>query len=615
MKSIAQNDPVVISQESQIEPAVDWERTNSVIYTRLLEQCPDDLLVCVRQRFDIGELAAACADYRQFAGQRGQEERYAVITLCWALLLKYLRGWSYRRTCMEIRANFLCRWFVGYGIEEPTLCYVTLQRFAAWVTINHAHLLFIAILTQIDEDFPANPVQAGDTFALLANVAPQSRTAMLRDAGRRLLNQVQQATPMAYAQIQAEFDLDALFGAHDAAPEYRLSKAERDRLELATALAAAQLLHRAALALPPLSGPLTVERAALERWRTILAKLVDDEFMVTADAQGVPCSARICTKSERGSFVLGSTMDPDATFRKHGKRCDLGYNVQVAADGRFVRAIFATTGAASDSSGVATLVEQQATELGTMPTRLVYDRAAGLPKIFADVARASGGQTQLVARLIDHSKGQPGFSPLDFTLNEDGSLTCPNGQTTSTCYRNQAADGWNYRFAAKLCLGCPLRELCRNEAPQDSTQDSTQDSEGASTQVDPPTEMQAETQVETGAKTKKKRRKGPKPTSYRQVFISHYRAQQRTAILYTKSPAFVEDMKFRASIERIIAALVRYNDARHAHGRGLANADFQMQMAATAYNLKKWHKLTLDAERATHYRPGEPPPDPPSEPA
>lgn len=615
MKSIAQNDPVVISQESQIEPAVDWERTNSVIYTRLLEQCPDDLLVCVRQRFDIGELAAACADYRQFAGQRGQEERYAVITLCWALLLKYLRGWSYRRTCMEIRTNFLCRWFVGYGIEEPTLCYVTLQRFAAWVTINHAHLLFIAILTQIDEDFPANPVQAGDTFALLANVAPQSRTAMLRDAGRRLLNQVQQATPMAYAQIQAEFDLDALFGAHDAAPEYRLSKAERDRLELATALAAAQLLHRAALALPPLSGPLTVERAALERWRTILAKLVDDEFMVTADAQGVPCSARICTKSERGSFVLGSTMDPDATFRKHGKRCDLGYNVQVAADGRFVRAIFATTGAASDSSGVATLVEQQATELGTMPTRLVYDRAAGLPKIFADVARASGGQTQLVARLIDHNKGQPGFGPLDFTLNEDGSLTCPNGQTTSTCYRNQAADGWNYRFAAKLCLGCPLRELCRNEAPQDSTQDSTQDSEGASTQVDPPTKMQAETQVETGAKTKKKRRKGPKPTSYRQVFISHYRAQQRTAILYTKSPAFVEDMKFRASIERIIAALVRYNDARHAHGRGLANADFQMQMAATAYNLKKWHKLTLDAERATRYRPGEPPPDPPPDPA
>ena len=102
----------------------------------------------------------------------------------------------------------------------------------------------------------------------------------------------------------------------------------------------------------------------------------------------------------------------------------------------------------------------------------------------------------------------------------------------------------------------------------------------------------------------------PKPTSYRQVFISHYRTQQRTAILYTKSPAFVEDMKFRASIERIVAALVRYNDARHAHGRGLANADFQMQMAATAYNLKKWHKLTLDAERATRYRPGDPPPDP-----
>ncbi len=53
----------------------------------------------------------------------------------------------------------------------------------------------------------------------------------------------------------------------------------------------------------------------------------------------------------------------------------------------------------------------------------------------------------------------------------------------------------------------------------------------------------------------------------------------------------------------IIAALVRYNQARHARSIGLAKADFQVRLAATAYNLKKWHKLSLDKAKAARTKP------------
>ena len=57
-----------------------------------------------------------------------------------------------------------------------------------------------------------------------------------------------------------------------------------------------------------------------------------------------------------------------------------------------------------------------------------------------------------------------------------------------------------------------------------------------------------------------------------------------TAILYTKTESFKRDMQFRSTIERTIAALVRYHDARHARSVGLGQADFQVRMAATADN-------------------------------
>lgn len=578
--------PAIVIQELEKNHEGAWHWFSEQYDLHQEKQAADSLLVRVRQRFKLEKPIAACQGYRLYAGKRGQEAAYSLPILCRALLLKYLMGWSYRRTCQEIRQNNECRRFVGYRLDEATLSYITLQRFAIWVLLNQPRGFFNEILQQIDADFPegASSAQVGDTFALLANVAEQSRTMMLRDGCRRLLHYLQQVAPVRHQQLWVELKQEELFGKAGDLPEYCLDKTQRDALEFKTALAADGCFYLVWRQFASLPRQNTLEFHALQRWLAILDKMLCDEFVFEAGEEAHSLSVRYCTEKERGSFVIGSTIDPEATFRKHGDLNQLGYNVQVAASGHFIREIFAQTGATNDGSGVADLVAHQLEHLGVVPTKLIYDRAAGSPKIFHDVAKAGAGKTQLVARLIDHSRNSDRFGPLDFTLSEDGWLTCPNGKSTHICYRSNAADGYDYRFSAETCQGCPLRQRCRGEMPTVIT------------------ENPAPALPLLG---KANKRKTTKATSHRQVFISDYRDRQRAAILYTKSEQFKLDMQFRSNIERIIAALVRYNGARHAHSKGTAKADFQARMAATAFNLKKWHKLTLEKEKATRYKPSD----------
>ena len=56
-------------------------------------------------------------------------------------------------------------------------------------------------------------------------------------------------------------------------------------------------------------------------------------------------------------------------------------------------------------------------------------------------------------------------------------------------------------------------------------------------------------------------------------------------------------MKLRPTIERIIANLVRYHDARDARRRGRRNCQYQAHMNALAFNLRQW--LRQLARRST----------------
>jgi hypothetical protein len=261
------------------------------------------------------------------------------------------------------------------------------------------------------------------------------------------------------------------------------------------------------------------------------------------------------TKPSTSSFRLGSTTDTDATYRVHsndGSKTDFGYNVGVLVSSHFIREIQVATGAQPDPVGLPDLMRAQYQYHDLIPSKLIYDAAAGEGKTRHLFNLATQGHSQLVAPLIAHDKNSPRFRPHQFQLSKDGlTLSCPNGVSSSVAYPSQSGDGRIFRFSATQCHDCPLWQQCRDA------------------------------------------KQSPNANVMRQVFISDFRLEVEAARTYNASDDFKADMKLRFRVEQIIAHQTRYNGARVARFIGLAKCDFQAKMSAMALNLKAWMTLTV----------------------
>jgi hypothetical protein len=286
-------------------------------------------------------------------------------------------------------------------------------------------------------------------------------------------------------------------------------------------------------------------RQPVTTWLAHLDKILADEFTLTRDAQQHVTAAAEQPKDAKGSYRLGSATDPDATYRVHDEQTDFGYNVNVAATQHFIREVQVATGAQPDPLAIPQVLRAQQQHHDLTPAKFIYDAAAGTGKHFATVAASTHGQTQLVAPPIPYDTRTARFTPDDFALSpDDTTLTCPHGRTSATAYRSQSGQGRNFRFTAKQCAACPLASPCRGAAVQ--------------------------------------------PEHMRQVFISDFRSALALARTYAQTADFQADMKLRATIERIIANLVRYHGARQARRRGQPNCQYQAHMNAMAFNLRQW---------------------------
>ena len=653
MQSLAELSESVTCGNAGVEEQL-WEWFSGKVYCGVVSEAADELVVRVRQRFSLGAVVAACQGYRKYAGGRGHAAQYGLAGLCWALLLRRLYGWDLRTLEKQIRDNLLVRWATGFALHEATPDHTVLWRFEDWMRQQHLDLMFVTVLHQIDEDFPEEQSAAfiGDTFGTQANIQDVSLNTLLRQTCQHLLSALQKALPAAYTTCVTQLDPVGLFGANAEVPEQRITAEERTRRTLCTAQAAMDLLAVVEPYVPvPHVADARQEAAyeALRRWGAILTKMLADEFttkplpvkqpradrgpkqgqqksataptvgdpsgpesaildapepvMQASATSGLDSSAtfssvaassaaassaaassaaassapeksidsapaaqtppspaataqthplRRCLQKERGSFRIISANDTDATVRNHGKSIMLGYNAAVLASQRFVRYLLTFTGSTADGACVAPLIASHRDRCGFSPAKYIFDRAAGTPKSIADVARASHGTTQLVARQIAYSQRSACFPPAAFTLTAAG-LICPNGVLTTHAYPTRFDDAFNYRFLTTQCQDCPLWSQCRH----------------------------------------------PKCDPYRPrtVRIAPYAVIYQKQLAYLDSPQAKVDFAFRSPIERIIAALTRFNGARRARVRGLLKVSFQNLMAATAFNLKTWFTLTLQREK------------------
>ena len=573
-----------------------WCWLSEQVYAQACAMNPEHLLVLVGKRFNFAEIVKRCQGYRQYCGKDGQAARHSLGQLCRASVVKSLYNWSYETVSEEAGQQLLVRWFIGYGLHEKALSDTTLWHFEQWLKAQEPRLLFSELYQQIRQDFPvaSQALQVGDTFAMQSVCREQSRTEMLREGCRTLLRRLAQVCPAAHSEVQQALDNKRLFGIEKELKEWWLDQSARNRLEVNTAYGALECVILVRQQEQSRRFAHLLEYEGVRHWLGLVEKVLNDEFELegegkektakpnqpncpappSASSQGEPkepsqalmaaqvvagvvVNLRHRQEHRKGSYALGSMKDREATFRLHGDKISFGYNINLAADQDFIAEINAVTGATPDASGVAALIANQKAFLGCVPAKLVYDRAVGKPFYFAAVDKASDGQTQLVARLIDSSKNARVFSPNAFALGEDGYLTCPNHLRTNRAYRAVGAEGWSFRFKADECKGCPLWDKCREA--------------------------------------------GSKATSHRTVFVSDYAHQQRQALAYTKTAEFQLDMQQRPAIERIIACLTRYNGGRQNKARGVVNADFQSRNSAIAYNLKHWCVLTLEKKAATRH--------------
>ena len=539
-----------------VEALLQW--FSDGVYASLLARAGNHWLLQLPQRFDFTPLEQVCAAFHHDQGP-GAPPTHAVPRLVRALLVGYLFNWSLRELEWHIRFNLLIKWFVGYAVYEFGPDHATLDRFEVWVCTHQHRAYFDAVLRQIDADFPEQRRQAqvGDTFALQANAAKESLIRLIRHTCQRLLTSLADLDAAAHAEVQAQLDRAALFGAPDEKRAYALDAAQRQARLETTVRAAVQCAHQVRGCLARLTRLSEGQRAPLTAWLECLDKILADEVQITRNAQGETTAVTELPDAKKGSYRVASATDPDATYRVHGPdKVDLGYNVSVAATQDFIREIQADTGAQPDPVAIPEVLTAQQEHHGFFPPKFIYDKAAGTGKTHNDVAKATDGQTQLVAPLIDHTKNATRFTPEDFTLSPDGqTLTCPNGKATTTAYRSGSGEGRNFRFPAPQCAGCKLLAQCRgDEVPADHM---------------------------------------------RQVFISDHRSAAAHARTYAHTPEFKADMQLRPGIERIISNLTNYHGARRARRRGQDKADFQAKMSGTVFNLRQWlRKLAARADQA-----------------
>ncbi len=544
-----------------LEPLKLW--FSQYIYDRFLERHQNHPLVILNQIVDFSAMEEACADYHHQKGP-GRCPTHTVPKLVRAIFIQYYSNYSLRGSEFHIRCNLLIKWFVGYDIFDEGPDHSTLNRFETYLALNYPRLLFDVILKQIDNAFPDDHKrpQIGDTFAILANAAMESLIKRLRHSCQQLLLAYKIANPSAYDKLWVQLDRKAIFGFEKEKIEYHLSTGQRKERLLNCINGIRDCL--AVIEKETLAKP-------VQKWVVKLEKILADELCLNTNKEGRVIEARLLPKEERGTYRICSGTDPDATIRNHGPdKQDFGYNGSVAATVNFVREIRADTGSQPDAAAIPALLEEQIEQHDICPHKFLYDQAAGLGKYAAEVDEVTNGKTQLV---VDpkptKKKSDEQFSPQDFILSEDEKrLTCPNDVETQRKYRSGSGDGYNFRFMAPDCAGCPFVQKCRGKKNKPPV-------------ADP-------------------------PITPRNVFISDYYLFYKRLVDYSGTDEFKSDMKLRPQIERVIAGLVLFCGARRARFRGVEKVDYQMKMCGTVYNVKRWLVLLSGKRHKKRRRFGAP---------
>lgn len=253
---------------------------------------------------------------------------------------------------------------------------------------------------------------------------------------------------------------------------------------------------------------------------------------------------------------LRTLTDPDVRRNKHGEFYD-GYlcDVMMDADSELITALDILPANADEAANAEALIEQEESAHGNDVQQLSIDaigyNGAVLQALSDDV---NGPQVTVFVPPKEQPPRHPElFQGGAFTLNEAGDeLTCPNGETTRTRYRDSRQHGWKYHFRTAQCRHCPLRAQCL-----------TANNNRA-----------------------------------RQVSKNDFQAQYTVAQQRATTDEYKEVRKQHPAIERKLNELVRWHQGRHVRYRGRGRVQIQFLLLGVVVNCKRIVRLLLAAPSA-----------------
>jgi IS5 family transposase len=426
---------------------------------------------------------------------------------------------------VRAQTDLAFRWFLQLGLDEELPNHTSDTYFRNRIGAEPFVQVFQDLVSQAREHgLVKDRLRLKDATHLLAAASDQSPRALVAQVRDRLLS----AAEPYFAEWVVE-QRSCLETLRQVTAEYSEAEQLAARVEFLREMAA--WLRPRVAALPACASDDSKRR------RLSNALALAEKLLVDRD------------HPEAGDRLINA-VDAEARTGLHGGYF-LGYllDVIVDADSEMITAVNVLPGNGGEAADAAALIAQEETAQGNDVAGLSMDGAGYNGPMLRELTDPRGPNV-VVTVPLPATPPRTTFAPERFTLTvideHTRELTCPQGKTTRQRSRNEKDTGDRYVFAAKTCLGCPLRSQCLEK---------------------------------------------PSTTKGRTVIKNDYEAEYRALAVKAKQPEYAEVRREHPKVERKLGELARHHGLRFARYCGLAKVMVQSCLTAMAVNVKRMVKM------------------------
>lgn len=492
--------------EFQPLSATDW-----LVFNTLVRR--DHYLRQAEKLIDFGALRKLVTKYYSPEIGRPAIEPLLMLKL---MFLQYHDNLSDRQVLLKTETDVAYRMFLGLGMEAPLPHPSSLTYFRGRLGTEGFRNVFDALVGQAREHgLVKDRLRLRDATHVIADADIPTTLALLAQTRDQLLAAAE------------PFDAVLVFGEQARIETIRESSSADERLLL-------RVDHLRDILtwvdeLPEPEDPQGRPWQKLQQARALAHKILDDQ-----------------EHPEKGDRTR-SVVDPDARRGKHGDWYD-GYMLDVSmdADSQLITSIDVLPANADEAANAAKLIAREEQAHGNDVKALSIDGVAYQGQVLHELQDPEGLDLDLYVPPSPQSESTK-YTAKDFQEDrEAGKATCPNGEQTTTRYRNTKDTAWTYRFDRDKCQACPLRANCMDSLPKHSGR-----------------------------------------TVRKNDYAEDYRKMREKS----GTEKYKEVRRQHSGIERKIADLVRNHGARRARYRCRPKVLCQQLMTAFAANVKRMVKL------------------------